>query len=37
MCEAAQFDRKHMPTGIWLCQKAIGLPKILVSNPTARE
>jgi hypothetical protein len=37
MCDAPQFDRKHMPAGIWFSQNAIGSPKTLVSIPAARK
>jgi hypothetical protein len=37
MCEAPQFDRRHIPAGIWFFQKSIGSPKQRVSMLAARK
>jgi hypothetical protein len=37
MCDAPQFDRRHIPAGIWFSQNAIGSPNTRVSTPAARK
>ena len=37
ICDAPQFDRKHIPAGICFSQNAIGCPNTIVSTPAARR